>query len=142
MQRFFALHTERLTVFQLPSYSPDYNPIEKLWKKVKKEGTHLQYFPTFEALTDTVEHALLKFANTPEGDSVVVQPADRIGPGGLSAPGQKIFFLKAIESRSKLIPRPMCFRIVVAVLSSLHRSESQRFVNCRLMRCFQVSLPL
>jgi transposase len=66
MQRFFARHTKRLTVFQLPSYSPDYNPIEKLWKKVKKEGTHLQYFPTFEALTDTVEHALLKFANTPE----------------------------------------------------------------------------
>ena len=65
MQRFFAAHTERLTVFQLPSYSPDYNPIEKLWKKVKKEGTHLHYFPTFEALTDKVEHALLKFANTP-----------------------------------------------------------------------------
>lgn len=65
MQRFFALHTKRLTVFQLPSYSPDYNPIEKLWKKVKKEGTHLQYFPTFEALTDRVEHALLKFAKTP-----------------------------------------------------------------------------
>jgi transposase len=66
MQRFFALHTARLTVFQLPSYSPDYNPIEKLWKKVKKEGTHLHYFPTFEALTDTVEQALLKFANTPK----------------------------------------------------------------------------
>jgi transposase len=49
----------------LPSYSPDDNPIEKLWKKVKKEGTHLQSFPTFEALTDKVEHALLKFANTP-----------------------------------------------------------------------------
>ena len=65
MQRFFALHSERLMVFQLPSYSPDYNPIEKLWKKVKKEGTHLHYFPTFEALTDTVERALLKFANTP-----------------------------------------------------------------------------
>jgi transposase len=66
MQRFFALHTARLTVFQLPSYSPDYNPIEKLWKKVKKEGTHLHYFPTFEALTHTVEQALLKFANTPK----------------------------------------------------------------------------
>jgi transposase len=65
MQRFFALHTERLTVFQLPSYSPDYHPIEKLWKKVKKEGTHLQYFPTFAALTATVEHALLTFAKTP-----------------------------------------------------------------------------
>jgi transposase len=66
MQRFFALHTARLTVFQLPSYSPDYHPIEKLWKKVKKEGTHLHYFPTFEALTHTVEQALLKFANTPK----------------------------------------------------------------------------
>jgi transposase len=65
MQHFFAAHTERLTVFQLPSYSPDYNPIEKLWKKVKKEGTHLHYFPTFETLTDKVEQALLKFANTP-----------------------------------------------------------------------------
>jgi len=43
MQRFFARHRARLTVFQLPSYSPDDNPIEKLWKKVKKEGTHLQY---------------------------------------------------------------------------------------------------
>jgi transposase len=66
MQRFFAAHAERLTVFQLPSYSPDYNPIEKLWKKVKKEGTHLHYFPTFEALKDKVEQALLKFATTPE----------------------------------------------------------------------------
>jgi transposase len=65
LQRFFARHTERLTVFQLPSYSPDDNPIEKLWKQVKKDGTHLHDFPTFEALTDTVERALLKFANTP-----------------------------------------------------------------------------
>ena len=65
LQRFFALHTERLTVFQLPSDSPEYHPIEQLWKNVKTEGTHLQYFPPVEALTDTVEHALLKFANTP-----------------------------------------------------------------------------
>jgi transposase len=63
---FFAQQRARLEVFQLPSYSPDYNPIEKLWKKVKKEGTHLQYFPTFAALTEKVEHTLLKFANTPE----------------------------------------------------------------------------
>lgn len=66
MQRFVALHRARLTVFQLPSDSPDDHPIEKLWKNVKKEGTHLQYFPTFKALTDKVEQALLKFANTPE----------------------------------------------------------------------------
>ena len=63
---FFAQQTARLQVFQLPTYSPDYNPIEKLWKKIKQQDTHLHYFPTFEALTDKVEQALLKFANIPE----------------------------------------------------------------------------
>jgi transposase len=63
---FFAQQTARLEVFQLPTYSPDYNPIEKLWKKIKQQDTHLHYFPTFEALTDKIEQALLKFANIPE----------------------------------------------------------------------------
>ena len=65
-QAFFAQHPERLTVFQLPSYSPDYNPIEKLWKQVKQTETHLHYFPTFAALTTKVEQALLKFAQAPQ----------------------------------------------------------------------------
>jgi transposase len=64
---FFAEQAARLTVFQLPTYSPDDNPIEKLWKKIKNQDTHLHYFPTFESLTEKVEIALLKFANTPEG---------------------------------------------------------------------------
>lgn len=65
-KRFFAEHAERLTVFQLPGYSPDYNPIEKLWKKLKQQDTHLHYFATFEALTDKVEQALIKFENAPQ----------------------------------------------------------------------------
>lgn len=65
-QAFFAQQTARLTIFQLPPYSPDYNPIEKLWKQIKQEDTHLHYFPTFEALTERVEHALRKFATVPE----------------------------------------------------------------------------
>jgi transposase len=63
---FFAQQTARLQVFQLPTYSPDYNPIEKLWKKIKQQETHLHSFPTFEALTEKVEQALLTFANIPE----------------------------------------------------------------------------
>jgi transposase len=65
-QAFFAQQTARLQVVQLPTYSPDYNPIEKLWKKIKQQETHLHYFPTFEALTEKVEQALLKFTNAPE----------------------------------------------------------------------------
>ncbi len=65
MQRFFAAPTERFTVFQVPSSSPDDHPIETLGQKVKNEGTQLHSFPTFDALTATVEQALLTFAHTP-----------------------------------------------------------------------------
>ena len=61
VKEFFKENKDRLTVFQLPSYSPDYNPIEKLWKKIKEGGTHLTYFPTFEDLKDKVNETLLKF---------------------------------------------------------------------------------
>lgn len=43
VKAFFVARTNRLTVFQLPTYSPDFNPIEKLWKKIKTEETHLHY---------------------------------------------------------------------------------------------------
>ena len=65
-ERFFEQHATRMEVFQLPAYSPDYNPIEKLWKKIKEHETHLHYFPTFDALTLKVEQALVKFANAPQ----------------------------------------------------------------------------
>ena len=65
-KQFFAQHTDRLTLYQLPSYSPDYNPIEKLWKKIKQQETHLHYFPTFGALTEKIEQALLKFEHAPQ----------------------------------------------------------------------------
>jgi transposase len=32
-QEFFDDNSDRMTVYQLPTYSPDYNPIEALWKK-------------------------------------------------------------------------------------------------------------
>lgn len=65
-QEFFAAHTDRLTKYQLPAYSPDFNPIEFLWRNVKKDATHLKYFPTFERLTETVEEALRQVARLPE----------------------------------------------------------------------------
>ena len=63
---FFAQQTARLQVVRLPTSSPDYHPIETLWKKMKQQDTHLHYFPTFEALPEQVEQPLLTFTNTPE----------------------------------------------------------------------------
>jgi transposase len=47
----------RLFCYQLPSYSPDYNPIEKLWKQTKADKTHLRYFPQFSDLKAAVMEA-------------------------------------------------------------------------------------
>jgi transposase len=60
-QQFFARHVDRLTVCQLPSYSPDYNPIEYLWKKTKKRATHNKYFELFPEVIESVEKALSYF---------------------------------------------------------------------------------
>ena len=57
-REFLEQHKERLTVYQLPSYSPDYNPIEYLWKKVKTNATHNRYFAEFVLLVKSVEQAL------------------------------------------------------------------------------------
>lgn len=57
-REFLEQHKERFTVYQLPSYSPDYNPIEYLWKKVKTQATHNRYFAEFVLLVRSVDQAL------------------------------------------------------------------------------------
>ena len=60
-QAFVVQQAARLRVHQLPAYSPDYNPIEHLWRNVKREKTHNRYFPTFETLMAAVERGLSYF---------------------------------------------------------------------------------
>jgi transposase len=59
---FFQQHTEQIIVYQLPSYSPDYNPIEFLWKKIKTKATHYRYFAEFAKLIQSVDDALALLA--------------------------------------------------------------------------------
>jgi len=62
-QEFVVHHAARLSVHQLPSYSPDYNPIEHLWRNVKRDQTHNRYFPTFDSLIAAVEEGMIQFQN-------------------------------------------------------------------------------
>lgn len=79
-------HRERVTVYQLPSYSPDYNPIEKVWRLVKRNATHLHYFASFEALEQTVKGELSSLSQKPErvkqtiGSVIDAMVTDQLAP--------------------------------------------------------------
>ncbi len=66
LQPFWHAHRGRLSTTRLPSYSPDYNPIEFLWRATKRSATHNRYFPVFDTLISSVEEALAYFATHPE----------------------------------------------------------------------------
>ena len=72
MKKFFEKKAYRITVYNLPSYSPDYNPIEKLWKKIKEKEIHLHHFPTFDSLKYKVEEALLHFLEFSKNSSLTI----------------------------------------------------------------------
>ena len=66
INEFVALHSNRLTVHYLPPYSPDYNPIEGLWKKLKQTTTHNVYFESIEALWASLSKGLQEFRKFPD----------------------------------------------------------------------------
>jgi transposase len=66
VKEFILQHAKRLTVTQLPSYSPDYNPIEYVWRATKREATHNHYFPEFTDLVASVEKTLATLAARPD----------------------------------------------------------------------------
>jgi transposase len=72
MQQFFDAHAGRLTIEPLPAYAPDCNPIEPLWKQIKKEATHLQHCPECTDFQAEVAKALLHFAQTPDEITVLM----------------------------------------------------------------------
>jgi hypothetical protein len=61
-----ADHADRLSVYQLPSDSPELTPIEALWTKVKKGATRLRWFPYVTDLGTKGSTALTKPAGLPD----------------------------------------------------------------------------
>ena len=49
-------------LYFLPPYSPDLNPIERVWKLIRRLCLHNQYFPTLRAVIEAFEPMLLAWA--------------------------------------------------------------------------------
>jgi len=54
---------DRITLVFLPPYCPDLNPIEKLWKEVRKKVTHNFPFPNMDEMIGAVRDAFRYFAS-------------------------------------------------------------------------------
>lgn len=61
----FAANRSWLEVHQLPPYSPEFNPVERLWQHVRKNGTHNRYFETIQELAATLSHVFAKIQAEP-----------------------------------------------------------------------------
>ena len=66
LQPFWHAHRGRLFTTRLPSYSPDYNPIEFLWRATKRQATHNRYRSSDNVLDSSAPSAR-------SGDGPVVQ---------------------------------------------------------------------
>jgi transposase len=55
-------HKTRLTLLFLTPYSPDLNPIERVWKLTRHLCTHNQYFQELQDLAGSVAEQLARWA--------------------------------------------------------------------------------
>jgi transposase len=50
LKDFFESNQDRLIRIFLPSYSPELNPVERVWRVTRRQVTHNRYFPSVEEL--------------------------------------------------------------------------------------------
>jgi transposase len=60
---FLRKHRRVLTLRFLPPYSPQLNPIERVWKLARRLATHNRYFATLDELLDAVQERFALWRN-------------------------------------------------------------------------------
>jgi len=58
--------SDRFEIKFLPPYSPELNPIERVWKLTKRKSIHNRYFPTIEDIVRSVETIFNEWRNQNE----------------------------------------------------------------------------
>jgi transposase len=56
-------HADRFILEFLPPYSPELNPIERVWKFTRRRCLHNRYFPRLERVMDAVEGEFASWAH-------------------------------------------------------------------------------
>ncbi len=60
LKEFFTKNRERLGLLFLPAYSPELNPVERVWRITRRKVTHNRYFASLAELRSSL---MAQFAN-------------------------------------------------------------------------------
>ncbi len=71
----FRSHRHWLEVHQLPPYSPELNPTERLWQHTRRTGTHNRYFASEAELLATLTRVFGEMLENRVGNQFVDQNA-------------------------------------------------------------------
>ena len=66
IKTFLQKYRKRLRLEFLPPYSPELNPIERVWKLTRRLCTHNEYFPNLTAIQEAVSERLSMWENPNE----------------------------------------------------------------------------
>jgi transposase len=61
LKDFFELNRDRLVLVFLPAYSPELNPIERVWRVTRRQVTHNRYFLSLEDLRIALTSQFIKW---------------------------------------------------------------------------------
>jgi len=70
----FKSNRHWLEVHQLPPYSPELNPTERLWQHTRKTGTHNRFFAGVDALVATLTRVFGEMQSDPQSISSYLAP--------------------------------------------------------------------
>ncbi len=61
LKEFFVQNQERLVLISLPSYSPELNPVERVWRITRRQVTHNRYFSSIAELRTALTSHFVKW---------------------------------------------------------------------------------
>ena len=60
-----SANRKRIALFRLPPYSPEFNPVEPIWKTTRKMTTHNRFYRTIEERDTALRKTFARFRRTP-----------------------------------------------------------------------------
>ena len=64
-QAWLSAHRHRLSLHRLPPYSPEFNPVEPIWKTTRKLTTHNRFYLTTAERDQALRRTFARFQRNP-----------------------------------------------------------------------------